>query len=91
MGMKLINVYRVLSFLDEVYITIECSYLWVLAFVEVLKKGLLQQKGTRVFSKEWNSLVFIEMLLIAEDIKALTKLVALLLKCNHFLNKLEGK
>lgn len=50
--MKLINVYRVLSFLDEVYITIECSYLWVLAFVEVLKKGLLQQKGTRVFSKE---------------------------------------
>lgn len=91
MGMKLINVYRVLSFLDEVYITTECSYLWVLAFVEVLKKGLLQQKGTRVFSKEWNSLVFIEMLLIAEDIKALTKLVALLLKCNHFLNKLEGK
>lgn len=50
--MKLINVYRVLSFLDEVYITTECSYLWVLAFVEVLKKGLLQQKGTRVFSKE---------------------------------------
>lgn len=50
--MKLINVYHVLSFLDEVFISVECSYLWVLAFVQVLRKGLLQQKGTRIFSKE---------------------------------------
>lgn len=26
--MKLINVYHVLSFLDEVYTSVECSYFW---------------------------------------------------------------